>query len=130
VLLTLVEVVTDVVIEEDVERVVLVLVFVVLVEVVTDVFAEEDVDLVVLVVDALWVEPLVVDWRCIPRTSGTVPIVAVSCARRARDTSRMLTRVRLACNSAFQSCLLKLADKPCPFEQMCYGEPGKRRVTR
>ena len=96
----MVEVVTDVVIDEDVDFVVVVVfvvvfVLVVLVGVVIVVFA--DVDAVL----ARWVELLVV-WRCIPRTLGRVPSVAVSCARRARLTRRMLTKVRFVCNSAFQ----------------------------
>jgi hypothetical protein len=41
----------------------------------------------------------VADW---PRTLGTVPIVAVCCARRVRVTSRMLTKVRLVCHVDLQ----------------------------
>ena len=100
-MVTVVEVVIEVVVEVDVDFVVLVVVFVVFVvlvifvEVVTDVFAEVDLELAVLVVDARWVEWVVVGWGCIPRTLGMVPIVAVSCARRVRVTSRILTKVRL-----------------------------------
>ena len=124
----MVEVVTVGCVEVVVELVVLVVVFVVFVVVVfvvlvvfvvTDVFI--DVDLVVLVVDALWVELLnVVDLPCIPRTLGTVPIVAVCCASRVRVTSRMLTRVRLACSSDFQLMAT---------QRMICGEHGKHRVT-